>query len=194
MKKCKACGENRESVGKIRHETKQLATANETLEAQLDEFWAEVDRRFDMEGRAELEEYAARVYGHKKYALSAAVHYMWKRDPKVAELEARATAAEARLGMLRGVMERKHTWSIDSTDDKSKLASILGMVDVVQKDMDSIRSILSDTREPIATKASWWWCNKCEDFNVWCEFDGCEKCGTKMTEVDLIVMAKREGE
>ena len=72
---------------------------------QVAEFWLEVERRFSMEPKDEMEDYALRIYGGKKFALACAVHYMWKRDPKVEELNARITELEKDLVIARKVAD-----------------------------------------------------------------------------------------
>ena len=63
-----------------------------------DEFWAELDRRFCTQDKAWMEDYAERIYGDKKYSMAATIHFMWKRDPHVKEIEEALAAAEVKMG------------------------------------------------------------------------------------------------
>lgn len=67
-----------------------LATAITAME-QVQGFWSEVARRWHIEDRAYFESEAQRAgFGSP---MMMALHHVWKRDPKVAELEAERDAA-----------------------------------------------------------------------------------------------------
>ena len=58
----------------------------EKLEAEINAAWKMIDNSFDIESRSQLES-EAKTNGFV-YGLAQAAHHIWKRDPKVSELEA----------------------------------------------------------------------------------------------------------
>lgn len=71
---------------------------------EIDAAWFGIEHGFDIETRADLES-QARTNGFK-YGLAQAVHHMWKRDPRVEELEASVSA----LTVLREAIREAMKW------------------------------------------------------------------------------------
>ena len=79
-------------------EHSQLADCLEELlrkKAMLDEFWKHIHDYYEIETREELEKQAENW--QPKNPLLVALHYMWKRDPKVESLELRNKELEEAL-------------------------------------------------------------------------------------------------
>ena len=63
----------------------QKEAENKRLQKQVDGFWEHLHNAFDIESRAEIEE-DAKDNWNPPNPLVAALHYIWKRNPKVVDL------------------------------------------------------------------------------------------------------------
>ena len=67
------------------------AAEQDAVSATLDSIWKEIERGWDMEPRAQCEEEAASgKWPTGTHPLVVALHYIWKRDPKVQDAYADA--------------------------------------------------------------------------------------------------------
>jgi len=76
------------------------AAATAAGEAEIEAAWRLIESEFDIEPRAQIEA-EAKTNGFK-YGLAQAIHTIWKRDPKVADL---ASAAEAMLKIVHEAID-----------------------------------------------------------------------------------------
>ena len=68
----------------------------ELLQATIDGFWEYLYNAYDLESREELEEYAKGW--NPPNPLMVALHYIWKREPKVVQLQAEVDKLRAAVG------------------------------------------------------------------------------------------------
>ena len=76
-------------------ELQRVSAEKEQDKSDIDKFWQIVENGYDIEPRAYFEK-EARTNGFDS-PLAQAAHHMWKREPKVAELQDRLSAVEAKL-------------------------------------------------------------------------------------------------
>lgn len=105
--KCQTTEAERDEARKAAEQWRwQLATAK----AEIDAAWFGIDHGYDIETRAELEA-DARTNGFK-FGLAQAVHHIWKREPRVAELESRLTSlTQAQHRLMKLAKEATNGWA-----------------------------------------------------------------------------------
>lgn len=57
-----------------------------TLEAKIDQFWDGLWNRYNIESREQIEKDTTESWVEGTSPLNVALHYIWKREPKVKEL------------------------------------------------------------------------------------------------------------
>jgi hypothetical protein len=76
---CRKCGEWEESGGEPSKRVREL-------EEVIDGFWEALHYGYNAESREEIEKDARESWAEGTSPLAVALHFVWKREPKVAEL------------------------------------------------------------------------------------------------------------
>ena len=92
------CSLVREELHRWAAEIARLRAERDGLKAQVEEFWQEVERGYDIESRQEIEasDEVGTVFSSP---IQMAMHLIWKRNPSVVELKAQQ---EARPSLYAG--------------------------------------------------------------------------------------------
>lgn len=83
----------RELIGAQAAHLERVQKEKQQLQDEIDASWRAIENSYDIETREYFERHAP-TNGFK-WALCQAVHHLWKRDPKVADLLARVASMEA---------------------------------------------------------------------------------------------------
>ena len=94
LHKLLACGQKEEMKAVL-----ALIAERDQLEAMVDGFWWYLDQAYNIESREELEVIAEGW--EPSNPMQVAIHHIWKREPKVVELDAKLAAAERERDQLR---------------------------------------------------------------------------------------------
>jgi len=83
--------------------TAQLSPPDTLAAAEIEATWRLIENEYDIEPRAQIEA-EAKTNGFK-YGLAQAIHTIWKRDPKVADLAAAAEEANQIVYLIAAYVE-----------------------------------------------------------------------------------------
>ena len=98
LHKLLACGQKEEMKAVL-----ALIAERDQLEAMVDGFWWYLDQAYNIESREELEVIAEGW--EPSNPMQVAIHHIWKREPKVVELDAKLAAAEERMAAMEGALK-----------------------------------------------------------------------------------------
>jgi hypothetical protein len=100
------------------------------LEAIVDQFWDGLWNRYNIESREEIEKDTKESWAEGTSPLNVALHYIWKREPKVAELE-------AELAWWHNLVQRHHkNW--ERSNLKEIVQSFIDRVDEIEDTLGAI--------------------------------------------------------
>ena len=110
LHKLLACGQKEEMKAVL-----ALIAERDQLEAMVDGFWWYLDQAYNIESREELEVIAEGW--EPSNPMQVAIHHIWKREPKVVELDAKLVAAEERMAAMEGALREIRQAIFDAGDD-----------------------------------------------------------------------------